>query len=795
MGDLQNHQLNHMENENQPLIVNLHSRAATDAELVGPKAARLALLLQSGYAVPPAFVMTIHAYLQGMTPTVQLELYTVLQELQREGADLIAVRSSAVAEDTDNASYAGMQETVLGVTHEAGLWAAVEQVWASYRASHAEAYRQRANGADGGIAVIVQRQVAATVAGVAFARNPLTGKNETVIEAIAGLGEALVAGHAEPQRYEKGVRRKGKEETASLLNENQLLEINKLVEAVGNLFGAPQDVEWAYEGETLWLLQSRPITTLQKDWFTTHVDHDEFVWGAGFLNERFTLPVSPLGWTMVAEPLEILAFRAPLELLGGAGLESPFLKLWQGHPYSRVELWQRMYKLFPDWLLPEDAVRFFPHGDTTLRHAPRHPVYGLHLIWNALKVLRQNWSATAPWENPKGWAQYERKQTAVLVRLDFEARQLESSADPILSAREILRKSAALTDELLEYHRWSLLYADVFYSLLRRVLVARYGAEAGAQHTVELTTHVESPTTRMNQALNRLVAQVVGVREEVQTVAQGASIPITGVFWQDVTRFLRDYGHRFMSLDIYDAPWEADPQGFARLLLTLTPTAEQPPHLEKHNWLIRLTRDYMQLREAQRFYWQKVMALQRRVIVHIGKWWAEKGTLRTANDVFGLTWVELLTETPHETIAAQRMERLAQLRREAALNPAWHYPDFLRGNTPLLMAHHESTLQGRPVSPGVARGQARIITSPQDFGRVNAGDILVTFAPDPGWTPLFSTVAGMVTERGGQLSHGAVVAREYQLPAVSGIAGLLATIQEGEWLLVDGTKGVVVREG
>ena len=102
-------------------------------------------------------------------------------------------------------------------------------------------------------------------------------------------------------------------------------------------------------------------------------------------------------------------------------------------------------------------------------------------------------------------------------------------------------------------------------------------------------------------------------------------------------------------------------------------------------------------------------------------------------------------------------------------------------------------LVGRPVSSGVARGPARLITHPNEFERLQTGDILVTTSPDPGWTPIFDTVAGLVTERGGQLSHSAVVAREYGLPAVSGIPGLLNLIQEGEMLLVDGTQGVVVR--
>jgi phosphohistidine swiveling domain-containing protein len=692
-----------------------------------------------------------------------------------------------------------MQATVLGVSDEAALEAAIQTVWESYHASHAAAYRTRAQGADGGMAVIVQRQIAATVAGVAFARDPLTGEHATIIEAVAGLGEALVSGTAEPQRWRvrdgKTIEAISRHETGNdLLTETLLRDIAAQVAALETLFGAPQDVEWAYDGTQLWLLQSRPITTLQADWFTTSVAEDTYMWGAAFLNERFTLPISPLGWTLVAEPLEQLAFRAPLELLGGTDITPPLLKLWQGHPYSRVEAWQKMYKLFPDWLLPDDAERFFPNGDTTLRHAPRQPVYGLHLILNALGVLRHNWKATAPWENPKGWAAYERKQSAALLRLDYQARQLPTAPDPITAGRAILQEGRTLTDELLEYHRWSLLYADVLYSLLRRWLTLRHGAEEGARQLVALTTQVDSPTTRMNRALNDLVSQMEGVRDEVLAVAQGAPIPTTGTFWEQVAHFLHQYGHRFMSLDMYDPPWQYDPATFAALLLTLRPTPPPVPSSASHGWLIRLTRDYLHLREAQRFYWQRIMALQRRVVVQLGTWWTAQGLLKHPDDVFGLTWNELLHESPDGEVAATRMARLQQLRREAALSPAWHYPDFLRGNTPLMATRHESHLQGRAVSPGVARGRARLVASPADVGRVQEGDILVTFAPDPGWTPLFGIVAGMVTERGGQLSHGAVVAREYHLPAVSGIAGLLATIQEGEWLLVDGTKGIVVRD-
>nr|MBA3532894.1 hypothetical protein [Ardenticatenales bacterium] len=179
--------------------------------------------------------------------------------------------------------------------------------------------------------------------------------------------------------------------------------------------------------------------------------------------------------------------------------------------------------------------------------------------------------------------------------------------------------------------------------------------------------------------------------------------------------------------------------------------------------------------------------------LHMGVCWADRGLLAAWTDVFGLTWEELMTGEPERERAAHRMARLRRLRAQAEQAPGWHYPEFLRGNTPLRQAMKGTELTGRPVSPGVARGPARLIAHPGDFERLLPGDILVTSSPDPGWTPVFSTVAGMVTERGGQLSHGAVVAREYRLPAVSGISGAMQLLREGELLLVDGTQGIVLR--
>jgi rifampicin phosphotransferase len=803
-----------------PALLWLDDPLATDFSLTGPKAGRLAVLRQAGFPIPNGFVLTTEAFNGGLTADLIERAHEAYHDLTGRSDDPspVAVRSSATAEDLAQASFAGLQETVLGVTGEDALVAAIHRVWESADSPRARAYQERAGLEWVSTAVLVQLQVEATVAGVAFGRDPLTGEEATVVEAVPGLGSALVSGEQEPQSW-RLLRQRNKPlkvllaPADPLLRREQLEALAGIVEQAGIVFGAPQDVEWACDASGLQVVQSRPITGRKEDWFTQHLPGDNFLWTAAFLNERFTEPVSPLGWTLVELPLERLALRGPLEMLEADLPDEPLLKLWRGHPYSRVAGWQRLYKLFPDGLLPEDAARYFPEGDVSLRHAPRRPTFGLHLLRNGLRVLRDEFQAASPLHNPHAWARYEQRQAAMLIRFRFLERQLARSTDPVLAARDLLQQVVELTDSLLALHRWSLLYADLTYSLMRRLLGLRHGAARGATRAVQLTTAVETRTSQMNRRLADLAvlaAQHPVLFQFLEDAARTGELDLAaergkgllGLYKQELTTFLAEHGHRFFSLDLYDPPWEADPPALARLLLTLaggmngSTNVDSSELVQSRPWarpFVRLTQEYLRLREAQRYHWQQLQALQRRVALRLGQWWVERGLLRAREDVFGLTWSELMEGEPDGEVAATRMRRLQRLRAQARQAPGWHYPDFLRGNVSLRPAAGERELLGRPVSPGIARGAARLIAHPGDFERIRPGDVLVTTSPDPGWTPIFDTVAGMVTERGGQLSHGAVVAREYRLPAVSGIPGIMGILQEGEPLLVDGTQGIVVR--
>ncbi len=540
------------------------------------------------------------------------------------------------------------------------------------------------------------------------------------------------------------------------------------------------------------------METQALEYFTTSVPGDDHLWTSAFLNERFTKPLSTLGWTLIAPHFERIALQRPLMLLGAELQAGPYVKLWRGFAYTRVEIWQRIYKLFPEWLLPEDARRFFPDGDTSLRKDARRPVFGFHLIRNGFLVLWRDRAAASPIHNPRAWARFENELAAEIQNWQ---RRLDSS-NTAAELIQLLLIAFAWTERLLSLHSWSLFYADVFYSLLRRVISNQLGQEQGLRILASLSVNVDTITKQVNRQIAALGAQVAADPELETALRNANSIDdlSAGEFREQVQEFLSHHGHRSFSLDIFDPPWAADFTGFAYLLLLTRKgrqsavfqhesSTEHLPFVVHILW--RLTKPYLRLRESQRYRWQEILSIQRQAILKFGNILVAAGRLRKRTDLFGLSWDEIVAAQIDQEAATARMEQLAKLRAASSTR----YPAFLRGNAPLggesFRLHEKTRLTGQGVSTGRVRGPARLMASPADLAKLRKGDILVTSSPDPAWTAVYESIVGLVSERGGQLSHGAVVAREYGLPAVFGLTGAMDVLRDGELIIVDGVHGVV----
>ena len=537
---------------------------------------------------------------------------------------------------------------------------------------------------------------------------------------------------------------------------------------------------------------------------------NEILWTSAFLNERFTEPVSPLGWSYLGALFEELALRDPLRFMGYPDADTiPAARLWHAQPYVNVEIFQILYKPFPDALVPADAVRYFPNGDVRYRKRAPYPTsiaQPRFLLSLARHLLRDAFNASPL--NYRKWLRFAAYHDAQTERL---AARIAAAPD----ARALLDCIAALSQldaQLLKIHRWSLTYADLFYKIL-----AHWTGELAPQ----LISHVPNKTRAVNAQLAALAHLPAPLSADLLARIQ-AHAPLNADE-QDTARalenFLTEHGHRAFSLDIAQPTFRDDP---AQLLPLLQNTAAAPfeqnaraAYLQARRALrwwqrlvfrpvVGLARRYAQLREDQRYYWQKSLALTRRVYLQIGAMYAAQNVLDVPHDIFYATHYDL-TEYARGALSASelrarviaRKTEWAVYRAEFQAQGSAAAPPFLRGDIPVpqtrALSASADEWRGRGVSAGIARGIARVVLDPRELGRVGAGEILVTTSTDPAWTPVFARLGGLVMERGGVLSHGAVVAREYHLPAVTALADITRALQDGAQIELDGTTGIVRR--
>jgi phosphohistidine swiveling domain-containing protein len=823
-------------------------------QMVGGKAANLGAMLRAGFRVPAGFCVptTVYiSYVEGHHLQQEFELLTQgaggaidlhtlfslpmdeavektihaaclrLLENLPQGSHL-AVRSSATTEDMPDASFAGQGETYLNVDLDEVV-DRVRDCWASLWSARAVSYRRRGDSSQRGpeMAVVVQAMIPCDVGGVAFTVDPLGGDG-VVIEAVRGLAEAVVQGTGEITRYTVDRRSLVSRQTGDdVLSVAQVRHITKTALALEAHFGGAQDLEWGIWNGVLYLFQSRPVTTKAERFFTQMIPGDDYLWTGAYLNERFPKPVSPLGWSVVGGLTEVLAFRDPLRYLGYPQIDRlPLTKLYRGHPYTNVAVFQILYKVFPDSIVPDDAVRYFPDGDTGLRKAAPYPCCLLdpRFVGSMLyHFVREpaNWS---PLHNHRHWARFAVRHEMAMTGLAQQLRDAVALDD----LWAIVEEALSWSRELLSIHRWSLMAADLAVPLLSRLVGSWVSPGRRSELSALLLSGVPNKSLELDQALRDLAGE---------TDPGGVA----------VLDFMAKYGHRSFYLDLYQPTYADDPER----VLRLAQSAGQGPDLAARvaaresaerevraamgmglwgrfrfyvlTQVLDLARRYVALREDQRFVWQQTLALMRSAFLRIGKVLVAQGLLTRDDDIFfasseqvqelalapgGKTPFEAALPSPdayleiRQAIVARRAA-FERLEHEFELAPHMTYPAFLRGNRPL-----ESTFEvgarrwkGVPVSPGLVRGTVRVVLTPGQFDRIAVGDILVTRSTDPGWTPIFGRLSGLIMERGGQLSHGSVVAREYGLPAVVGIPHITEHLHDGDLVLLDGLTGTVALEG
>jgi pyruvate,water dikinase len=829
------------------IITNLENLSPKSSDTFGGKACGSAQLLKiisaSGRetvgTVPPGFAVSATTQPVERWPAgIRKKFIAKVRELLKKGP--IVCRSSAVGEDSAEKSFAGMFETVLNITTEKEALAAAGRCIVSGNSERVRVYA--GSNVTVPVGLVVQRQIAAKMAGVCFTIDPMGKDRAVVIEAVPGMADKMVAGQVEPLRFR--VYRSGTGAWEILSPANDFISLDKikaLAAGAKNLeekFGWPLDLEWAIDnsGEFQWL-QARPVTATAAP--PEYIIQPSYA-GAGDgpitirsnwnVRETMPEPLFPFTWTFWRDRLlpaitthlagiprksPLLPYTYPLDLVHGriyfnlnAMLATPFI----GHISRRLiaTVDSRAGSALED--LERKAI---------LRPR-RYPGSKFFLFFFMFKASFISFIKLFRWMNPQ--------KSMRILAADSQA-ITRRKALHLLSDRELTE----------EFDLWSRPECSrILYGLQMEIVamvIYLTAKKAFRKHPEALdllcTGIPASPTAKISIEIDALTEAAEPLKdiflENLTTakLAERLRMENGGKEWLDNFEiFLKNYGHRGpMEFDLGSTRWSDDP---AKILETIrcglkNPQKEKlPARLDRlakkreaalkkaisaspyfkrpvMRWLARKVESFMPLREAPKHYALYVFQRIRRSTLELGKRLVNKGVLRAAEDVFFLEVEELVALAAGKKVAAipaKLSERRTLHERFKKEKP----PGFFRSDgVPVFEEIDFSTqpaegiLRGIAISGGSAAGTVRILTEP-DPTLVQPGDIIVMEYADPGWTPLFPRAAGIVMEVGGLMCHAAVVARELGVPAVFGISKATTILKNGEQVTLNGTIGTVASE-
>lgn len=808
--------------------------------LAGGKGASLAGLFQAGFPVPDGFVILPAAFWQDeLRPQAWAQVQEKLAALRADRADQpFAVRSSGLSEDSAAASFAGEFETRLNLTDDEQVRAAIEEVARSRHGEKVQAYSQ-ARGLDAAheVAVVVQKLIPAERSGVLFTANPTNGqRGQALINAAWGLGEAIVSGAVSPdlvvvdQNTRRIVERRiatkqvmtvrtrtgtqerpvqAEKQAQAVLSDAEarlLADFGRRIEA---LYGRPMDIEWAAAGEDFYILQARPVTALPdppapSSW--------KLPWGAYAVMRVNIIE-------LMAEPLTPLFASLGLEIINTS-----------------------MNAMLADFLGPNMMpaspiiqVNHYAYYNGSIKPA-RIP----KLLFDSLSIARRMF--TRPVER---WTEQGRPAYLATVA------NWQASHWGELSNAAILQACRALFQAAIDAY-WSMVgglipaawISEAIFTYVYRLLIK---SKADPQAAAFLLGYDSLPI-QAEKSLYSL-AQWAGAREPLAAYLSNHSAkqlvmdlrseqPPQGVSeadwtaWQErVAAHLEGYGHMIYNLDfsnpvpaddpvavletckLYLAGEGADPYERQQAAAGRREQAVATVRTRLSGWRLRQFNRWLAL--AQRFTPMRENALAelglaypllRRMLARIGERLVEAGGLRQPEQIYWLSQGELVAACekldegqPLPDLSIAILERQAALRSAQRATPPMRLPHLALPDLKKLFAGLSRDRQGRSLkgvgaSAGRATARACVLRGPEDFDRMKAGEVLVAKLTTPAWTPLFARAAAIVTDVGGPLSHGSIVAREYGIPAVLGTGDATQRIRNGQTVTVDGDTGRVILE-
>jgi pyruvate,water dikinase len=822
----------------EPIAAILANLDVDDADDVAGRSAAIRQLI-TGQLVPRAMAQQILAAYGQLAGQLGVGAATSLP---------VAVRSSATAEDLPNASFAGQQDTYLHVRGEDALLERVAACWASLWTARAVTYRVRQSFDHSQVAlsVVVQAMIDAEIAGILFTANPVNANRaEMVINASWGLGEAIVSGMVTPdtvtvrkadgavlsrqiaakERMIVSVPTGGiatvamplAQRDAAALSDLQVAGLVTLGQQVESHYRAPMDIEWAYARGRFYLLQARPITTLAAQ-VKTPGEFSRTMFVELFpsaLTPGFGSVIKPLFTNMLEFSFTTLGFTLPQD--------KEALSIFYGQPYFSLDyINAALQPLSPPVRerLAAQIISPFGRHEQEMRGELSRPYLGMaaHMIHFLRRLPGELRSVL------------ERYRSAIDAAQRLPLHSL-SDEEIVAHIRRLVLQDGS---EILNYDFLMIALIGVTYQVLGSLLKPYYGErveEVRAKLISGVTGNVTMETNKRLWDLAQIakaspvVSQLLSAHEPAEVLPVLAHEPAARDFLAALDDFLGSFGHREIRMDVAYPTWGEDPApvlGFVRSYLDAD--AAQSPHRQQErlvqernaltaevrermrgtvkgrlvlplfNWVLRETQLHTRERDTIHFEITRLFPPMRAMLHELGSRWTQEGLLAAPDDIYFMS----LDQVTANASALQPMHEVAATGRAAyAANQSRRWPDIIRNGQEIWRdggaaeAAGDGQWQGVAGSPQVASGVARVIRGPHEFHSLRRGEILVAPSTDPAWTPLFALAGAVVTEVGGILSHGAIVAREYGIPAVMGVRGITQAVATGQTITVDGNRGWV----
>ncbi len=807
---------------------------------------RIAIILESVDDSNPKELERVSKTIQGLFEKGEIPR-DILEEIDRNyqlmGSSEVAVRSSATAEDLPGTSFAGQYDTYLNVKGKEELYSYIKKCWASLWNQRALSYRLK-HGIDNkhlAHGVVVQELINAEKSGILFTANPVNGRrDQMLINSSWGLGEAIVGGEVTPDQWvvdknsgsileeriaQKDVmtirKVKGIELTAvpeekqkeNTLSQKEVKELFQLALKVENYFGSPQDIEWAFENGKLYLVQTRPITSLYPmpekvkgvEGLRVHINFS-------LVSQGIHDPLTPMGQSVFAKVFldsaklfekninderdlwwcKSIGGRIFVDITELLRNEKRWNKMIYNDVFSDQDpLTAEILEQF----LKREKIEIIRHKDKMIPYLIKKivPCFKLAIpiitnsLYGMLFPIKAKGKAKEEWDK---------------IIEDIE--KVRKTQNTIENKLKIIDK------HIRKYTRSGFAILAYIAPSLKNIEKAQRIASQYLEDTSQLMLVEKSlqnnVTTEMGEEL-LLIAQKLDEKGKKPTKEN-----------VEVKNFLNKYGHRSIEeMDIGIPRWEEEPEYVLSIIESYMKDQNYKHSLDKlyqgkqkAEEVIKSTkakldkagagrkakkveklltnyREVFGLREYSKYVLIKAYHIYRIIFMGIGEELVEKGRLDDKMDVFWLRFPDIMEIENLQEVVKENKEALSRYKKLSA-------PRILTSTGEsiyTLIEKKEDSLTGLPVSAGVYEGKVKVLYSAEEGSKLEKGDVLVTRGANPAWTPLFLNIGGLVMETGGPISHGSVVAREYGVPAVVGIGNATSILKDGQIVRVNGETGTV----